>query len=79
MREKKWRMAMIYLNHLGKKYPNWAEIDMARALVYYIFHEPVFMKKALNEACRLGNDTACDDLKNIKKVDEYDFGISAIE
>jgi len=27
-----------------------------------------FAKKALNEACRLGNNTACDDLKNIKKV-----------
>jgi len=79
LREKKWRIAMIYMNHLGKKYPNWAEIHMAKALVYYIFHEPVFMKKALNEACRLGNNTACDDLKNIKKVHEYDFGISATE
>jgi len=33
------------------------------------------MKKALNEACRLGNNTACDDLKNIKKVHEHDFGL----
>jgi hypothetical protein len=37
------------------------------------------MKKALNKACRLGDNTACDDLKNIKKVNEYDFGVSAIE
>ena len=79
LREKKWRIAMIYMNHLEKKYPNWAEIQMAKALVYYIFHEPAFMKKALREACRLGNDMACDDLKNIKKVHEYDFGISTIE
>ena len=79
LREKKWRIAMIYLNHLEKKYPNWAEIYMAKALAYYIFHEPVFMQKALNEACRLGNNTACDDLKNIKKVNEFDFGISAIK
>jgi hypothetical protein len=79
LREKKWRIAMIYMNHLEKKYPNWAEIQMAKALVYYIFHEPAFMKKALREACRLGNNTACDDLKNIKIVHEYDFGISAIE
>ncbi|MBW2431444.1 MAG: hypothetical protein JRF56_21000 [Deltaproteobacteria bacterium] len=76
LREKKWRIAMIYMNHLEKKYPNWAEIQMAKALVYYIFHEPAFMKKALSEACRLGNNTACVDLKNIKKVHEYDFGIS---
>ena len=79
LREKKWRIAMIYLNHLEKKYPNWAEIYMAKALVYYIFHEPVFMKQALSEACRLGNSTACDDLKNIKEVHEYDFGISTAE
>jgi hypothetical protein len=79
LRERKWRIAMIYMNHLEKKYPNWAEIHMAKALVYYIFHEPVFMKKSLNEACRLGNNTACDDLKNIKKVHEYDFGISKTE
>jgi hypothetical protein len=79
LREKKWRIAMIYLNHLEKKYPNWAEIYMAKALLYYIFHEPVFMKQALSEACRLGNNTACDDLKNIKEVHEYDFGISTAE
>ena len=79
LREKKWRIAMIYMNHLEKKYPNWAEIYMAKASVYYIIHEPVFMQKALNEACRLGNNRACDDLKNIKKVHEYDFGISAIK
>ena len=79
LREKKWRIAMIYMNHLEKKYPNWAEIQMAKALVYYIFHEPAFMKKALREACRLGNNMACDDLKNIKKVHEYDFGISTAE
>jgi hypothetical protein len=79
LRERKWRMALIYMNHLEKKYPNWAAIYMAKAVAYYVFHEPVSMKKALNRACRLGDNTACDDLKNIKKVNEYDFGISAIE
>jgi hypothetical protein len=79
LRERKWRMALIYMNHLEKKYPNWAAIYMAKAVAYYVFHEPVSMKKALNKACRLGDNTACDDLKNIKKVNEYDFGVSAIE
>lgn len=37
------------------------------------------MQKALNEACRLGINKACDDLKNLKKVHEYDFGISTIK
>ncbi len=79
LREKKWRIAMIYLNHLGKKYPNWDSIYMAKAITHYILHEPVFMKKALNEACRLGNDTACEDIKNLKKVDKLDFGIQTID
>ncbi len=79
LREKKWRIAMIYLNHLEKKYPNWDSIYMAKAITNYILHEPVFMKKALNEACRLGNNTACDDLKNLKRVHGHDFGLSIID
>jgi len=79
LREKKWRIAMIYLDHLEKKYPNWDSIYMAKAITQYILNEPVFMKKALNEACRLGNNAACDDLKNLKKVHEHDFGLSIID
>ena len=73
MREKKWRIMMIYLNHLEKKYPNWDRIYMAKAISHYILHEPVFMKKSLSQACRLGNQMACDDIKNLKGLDEHDF------
>jgi hypothetical protein len=76
LREKKWRITMIYLNHLQKKYPNWDRIYMAKALIHYLLHEPEFMEKALIEACRLKNTAACDDLKNIKKLHDYDFGLS---
>ena len=79
LREKKWRIAMIYLNHLGKKYPNWGDVYMTKAITHYILHEPVLMKKALNEACRLGNQIACDDLKNLKSVNEHNFGLSIID
>jgi hypothetical protein len=34
------------------------------------------MKEALNEACRLGNQMACDDLKYLKRLHEHDFGLS---
>ena len=68
LREKKWRIAMIYLDHLEKKYPNWDSIYMAKAMTHYILNETVFMKKALGAACRLGNNTACSDLQNIKKL-----------
>ena len=79
LREKNWRIAEIYLNHLAKKYPNWDRVYMAKAITHYILHEPVFMQKALNEACRLGNKTACEDLSNIKRVHEHDFGLSIID
>jgi hypothetical protein len=76
LREKKWRILIIYLNHLEKKYPNWDSIYMAKAITYYILHEPVFMKRSLVEACRLDNQIACDDLKNLKRVLEHDFDLS---
>jgi len=79
IREKKWRLAAIYLNHLEKKYSNWNDIHMAKALNYYILREPVFMKKALNQACRLGHQIACDDLKHLKRVHEHDFGLSIMD
>jgi hypothetical protein len=79
LREKKWRIAMIYLNHLRQKYPNWDSIYMVKAIAHYVLHEPVFMKKSLNEACRLGNPIACDDLKKIKKLNEHDFGLSIVD
>jgi hypothetical protein len=79
LREKKWRIAMIYLNHLEKKYLNWDSIYVAKAITHYILHEPAFMKKALNKACRLGNQMACDDLKRLKKLHEHDFGLSIID
>jgi hypothetical protein len=79
LREKKWRITLIYLDNLEIKYPNWDRIYMARAVTHYMLHEPVFMEKALRDGCRLGNTTACDDLKDIKKLQGHDFGLSAID
>jgi hypothetical protein len=79
LRKKQWRMASIYLNHLDKKYPNWDRIFMAKAITHYFFHDLVSMKKVLSKACSIGNPVACDDLKNIRKVHERDFGLSIFE
>ena len=79
LRQKKWRPAIIYLDHLEKKYPNWDSIYMAKAITYYILHNPVFMQRALQKACRLGNALACDDLKHLRRVHERDFGLSLPE
>ena len=76
LRERKWRIALIYLNHLQGKYPNWDHIHMAKALTHYILHETAFMESSLIEACRLGNTTACEDLDKIRKLGEHDFGLS---
>ncbi len=75
LRENKWRITMIYLDNLEKKYPNWDRIYMAKAIAHYNLREPVFMKNDLSRACRLGNDTACGDLQNIKKLHGYDFDL----
>ncbi len=79
LREKKWRIAMIYLNHLEKKYPNWDSIYTAKAITHFILHEPEFMKKALDKACRLGNRVACDELMNLKMVHKHDFSLPKID
>ena len=77
--EGSYQMGAVSSIDLAKKYPNWDSIYMAKAITHYILNEPGFMETALNAACRLGNNTACSDLKNLKKVHEYDFGISIID
>jgi len=73
LRKREWRMAVIYLDHLEKKYPNWGNIYMAKAIAFYPLHAPLEMKKALEMACRLGKNGACDDLKNLKMVHNLDL------
>ena len=78
-RQRKWRLAMIYLNHIEKKYPNWDSIYMAKAFTHYVLHKTAFMEIELRKACRLGNQVACSDLKHIRRLHEQDFGISTSE
>ena len=73
MRNRDWRMAVIYLDQLEIKYPNWGYIHMAKAIVYYALHEPHQMKKSLEMACGLDNEEACEDLKRLKKVHDIDL------
>ena len=73
MRNRDWRMAVIYLDQLEIKYPNWGYIHMAKAIVYYALHEPRQMKKSLETACGLDHEEACEDLKRLKKVHSFDL------
>ena len=73
LRLKEWRRAIIYLDRLGKKYPHWHEVYMAKAIGYYVLRDPLSMKKALEKACRLGNKRACNDLETIRRVNDVDM------
>lgn|GEM_PF-927095 len=64
LRQRHWRIAIIYLNHLEKKYPNWDEIYFAKAIGFYATNNQTAMIEALNTSCKLGNREACEDAKS---------------
>jgi tetratricopeptide (TPR) repeat protein len=64
LRRRQYRVAVIYLDRLELKYPNWADLPMVKAIGYQAMHESVEMKKALERACDLGSHEACLDLKS---------------
>lgn len=73
LRKAQWRIAVIYLDRLEMKYPNLGEIHLAKSFAYYAMHEIEAVKTSLENACRLGTEEACDDLKKIKRLQEYNF------
>jgi hypothetical protein len=73
LRKEKLRPAMIYLDRLEKKYPNWAAIYMAKAMGFYLLREHSNMKQELIRACKAGNASACDDLKSLKRIGGFDL------
>ena len=44
LREQKWRLLMIYFNHLVMKYPDWESIYMAKARAHYILRFSIKLK-----------------------------------
>jgi hypothetical protein len=73
LRTEKLRPAIIYLDRLEEKYPGWTAIYMAKAMGYYLLLEPHNMKNQLEKACAAGDEKACDDLKNIKRIRQFDL------
>jgi hypothetical protein len=59
IRNRHWRMAIIYLDHLEEKYPCWGELYMAKATAYLGLHERQRAILALASACDLGVKDAC--------------------
>ena len=58
-----WRVALIYLNHLEKKYPNWGEVFLAKAIAFYGEEDEDKMIHALRKACALDSEEACHELQ----------------
>jgi hypothetical protein len=71
--KRQWRPAIIYLDHLGKKYPNWGEIYLAKAIAFYGQDEIENMKEALKTACLLNNQEACSDFQIISRSQKEEF------
>jgi hypothetical protein len=46
---------------------------MAKAMGFYLLHDPSNMKKELKRACAAGNASACDDLKSLKRVRQFNL------
>jgi hypothetical protein len=76
IRKKQWRIAIIYLDHLEKKYPNWAELYLAKATGFYGMHDIVRMRDALKHSCSLGNQEACEDLERLVQSDPNDLKLN---
>lgn len=53
-------MAIIYLDHLEKKYPHWDALFLAKAMGFEFegLHETERALDALSSACKLGNHEA---------------------
>jgi hypothetical protein len=62
IRKEQWRISIIYLDHLEKKYPHWGDIFLAKAIAFYAMHQVDKMVDALKTACSLNNQEACEEL-----------------
>ena len=60
-----WRIAVIYLNHLEKKYPNWAEMYHVKAISLFAENKMEAMMDSLQTACSLGDQEACGDRESL--------------
>ena len=65
IRNRQWRIAVIYLNHLEKKYPYWSDTYFAKAIAYYGMNDKERMALALKAACSFKKEEACEELRSL--------------
>jgi len=64
IRQREWRIAIIYLDHLEKKYPAWGDLYLAKAIAFYGLNDHEEMVDVLKKACHLDNQEACRELQS---------------
>ena len=69
IRRHHWRMAIIYLDHLEKKYPHWGPLFLAKSIAYLEMHETERAISALSSACYLSDQEACLKLNELDPSD----------
>ncbi|UCE51817.1 MAG: hypothetical protein JSV31_21520 [Desulfobacterales bacterium] len=62
IRKEQWRISIIYLDHLEKKYSHWGDVFLAKAIAFYGMDDIDKMVDALKTACSLNNQEACNEL-----------------
>ena len=65
LRKGYFRISVIYLDHLERKYPNWAELYHVKAIGLYVENKLEAMMEALKVSCSLGNREACEDIDGL--------------
>jgi len=68
IRKEQWRISIIYLDHLEKKYPHWGEVFLAKAIAFFGMDDIDKMFNALNTACSLNNQEACNELLSFNQT-----------
>ena len=61
--KKEWRMAIIYLDRITQRYPNWREAYEVKAVALNFENQFSARREALQQACALGSSTACADVR----------------
>jgi hypothetical protein len=56
---RRWRMAIIYMDHLETKYPHWGDLQLAKAMAYLGMHQTAKALSTLRSACYRGTLEAC--------------------
>jgi hypothetical protein len=69
IRKHHWRMAIIYLDHLEKKYPHWGTLFLAKARAYLGMRETDRAISALSSACYMGDQEACLKINELDPSD----------